>query len=439
MCGDPVTVFSLTISLRGGRNLRIVYPICCGVDVHKTFLVATIITTQGIVPSYKKKRFSTFNKSILAFKQWLIDNNCFDVCMESTGKYYIPIYNLLEDCIRVTVANPKWVAAVKGNKDDVKDSKWIGDLFRLGLVPSSFIPSKNIRILREYTRYRFKLVSCKSSEKNRFQNAFTVCNVALDAVVSDMFGKSASSITDYIVNADSFDPKHCISLLQRSLKKKADAVIESIEGFQMTDEQKARIRFVRKHLDFVNQLIADLDQVIACMVKPFESAIALLCTIPGIDRASAITIISEIGTDMSQFSSSKRLCCWAGLTPGNNQSAGKKKSVRITRAGVYLKPTLVQAAHAAVKSNTSIYYRIKYERIAKRRGKKRAIIAISRMMLTSVYHMLQTGETFNPCDLCYIDMPQELRNKQKEKALRQAAKLLIAQGVVSPEHISLPA
>ncbi len=158
--------------------------------------------------------------------------------MESTGKYYVPIYNLLEDSIRVTVANPKWVATVKGNKDDVKDSKWIGDLFRLGLVPGSFIPSKDVRILREYTRYRFKLVSCKSSEKNRFQNAFTVCNVALDAVVSDMFGKSASSITDYLVNADSFDPEHCISLLHPSLKKKADEVIESIEGFQMTGEQK---------------------------------------------------------------------------------------------------------------------------------------------------------------------------------------------------------
>lgn len=439
MCGDSVTAFSLTISLQGGRNLRIVYPICCGVDVHKTFLVATLITTQGIVPSYKKKRFSTFNNSILAFKQWLIDNNCFDVCMESTGKYYIPIYNLLEDSIRVTVANPKWVAAVKGNKDDVKDSKWIGDLFRLGLVPGSFIPSKNIRILREYTRYRFKLVSCKSSEKNRFQNAFTVCNVALDAVVSDMFGKSASSITDYLVNSDSFDPKHCISLLQRSLKKKAGEVIESIEGFQMTAEQKARIRFIRKHLDFVKQLIADLDQAIARLAAPFESAIALLCTIPGVDRNTAITIISEIGTDMSQFSSSKRLCCWAGLTPGNNQSAGKKKSVRIMRAGVYLKPALVQAAHAAVKSNSFAYYRIKYERIAKRRGKKRAIIAIARMMLTAAYHMLQTGEVFSPCDLYQVDMPVELCNKQKEKALRQAAKLLVAHGVVSPEHIALPA
>ncbi len=216
--------------------MKVVYPICCGVDVHKTFLVATIITSQGITPHYSKKRFSTFNNSILQFKQWLIENNCFDVCMESTGKYWIPVYNLLEDTIRITIANPKWVKAVKRNKDDTKDSKWIGDLFRLGLVPGSYIPNKQIRTLREYTRYRAKLVACKSSEKNRFQNAFTVCNVALDAVVSDMFGKSASAITDYLISTDTFTPEYCTSLLQKSLKKKANAVVESIEGYQMTQE-----------------------------------------------------------------------------------------------------------------------------------------------------------------------------------------------------------
>lgn len=377
--------------------MKVLYPICCGVDVHKTFLVATLIISQGITPHYFKKRFSTFNNSILQFKQWLIDNNCFDVCMESTGKYWVPIFNLLEDTIRITVANPKWVRAVKGNKDDTKDSKWIGDLFRLGLVPGSYIPDKPIRILREYTRYRSKLVSCKSSEKNRFQNAFTVCNVALDAVVSDMFGKSASSITDYLLTSDSFNPQHCSSLLQKSLKKKAATVIESIEGYQMTSEQKERIVMVRSHLDFVQKSISTLDEKLDNMIVPYESAIALLRTIPGVDRASAITIISEIGTDMSQFSSSKRLCCWAGLTPGNNESAGKKKSVRITRAGVYLKPALVQVAHAAVKSNQSPYYRLKYERIAKRRGKKRAIIAIARMILTAIFHMFSTGEVFRAC------------------------------------------
>ena len=288
--------------------MKVVYPICCGVDVHKTFLVATLITSQGITPHYEKKRFSTFNKSIRQFKQWLIDSSCFDVCMESTGKYWVPVYNLLEDTIHITVANPKWVKAIKGNKDDTKDSKWIGDLFRLGLVPGSFIPDKPIRILREYTRYRSKLVSCRSSEKNRFQNAFTVCNVALDAVVSDMFGKSASSITDYLISSDSFDPEYCSSLLQRSLKKKAYTVIESIEGYQMTQEQKERIVMVRSHLKFIEHTISTLDDKLNKMVSPYESTISLLCTIPGVDRASAITIISEIGTDMSQFTSSKRLC-----------------------------------------------------------------------------------------------------------------------------------
>jgi transposase len=415
--------------------LKVVYRICCGVDVHKKFLVATIITSDQLTPHYQKKRFSTFNNSILQFKQWLLDNNCTDVCMESTGKYWVPVFNLLEDSINVTVANPKWVRAVKGNKDDTKDSKWIGDLFRLGLVPGSFIPCKAIRIIREYTRYRFKLVACRTGEKNRFQNVFTVCNVALDAVVSDMFGRSASSITDYLINSDSFDPQICVSFLQKSLKKKADEVIESIEGYQMAPEQKSRARLISSHLEFVKNTIGKLDNMLNVLAAPYESAIQLLCTIPGVDRASAITIISEIGTDMAHFSSSKRLCCWAGLTPGNNESAGKKKSVRITRAGVYLKPALVQVAHAAVKSKDDSYYRIKYERIAKRRGKKRAIIAIARMILTAIYQMLSTGEVFNPCDLYKIDMPPELRDKQKEKALKRAVKLLISQGIIQASDI----
>jgi len=417
--------------------MKVVYPICCGVDVHKTFLVATIITSDGITPHYSKKRFSTFNKSILQFRQWLIENNCYDVCMESTGKYWTPVFNLLEDVIHVTIANPKWVKAVKGDKDDVKDSKWIGDLFRLGLVPGSYIPPKPIRILREYTRYRYKLVSCKSSEKNRFQNTFTVCNVALDAVVSDMFGKSASSITDYLISSDSFDPEYCSSLLKKSLLKKADTVIESIEGYQMTKEQKDRMLMIRSHLEFVENSIAKLDKKLDGMVAPYESAITLLRTIPGIDRTSAITIISEIGTDMSQFASSKRLCCWAGLTPSNNESAGKKKSVKISRAGVYLKPALVQVAHASVKSTKSPYYKNKYERICKRRGKKRAIIAVARMILTAIYNMFVTGEEWNPCDLYKIDMPQEMKDKQKDKAIKQAIKLLIAQGIIKDTDISV--
>ena len=415
--------------------MKVVYPTCCGVDVHKSFLVATIITSEGITPLYQKKRFSTFNNSILAFKQWLLDSQCFHVCMESTGKYWIPVYNLLEDRISVTVANPKWVKAVKGNKDDAKDSKWIGDLFRLGLVPGSFVPDKPIRVLREYTRYRSKLVSCRSSEKNRFQNIFTVCNVALDSVVSDMFGVSASAITDYILTSDTFDPSVCVSFLKRSLKGKADEVVESIEGFMMMPAQKVRALMVRGHIDYLDQRIAELDRLIDVLVAPYESVVALLRTIPGVNRTTAITIISEIGTDMSQFASSKRICSWAGLAPSNNESAGKKKSVRVSRAGVYLKPALVEAAHAAVMSNKSPYYKVKYERICKRRGRKRAIIAIARMMLAAVYHMMASGEAFNPCDLYKIDMPQDLRDANREKAIRRAKQFLISQGVVDLQQV----
>ena len=252
--------------------MKVTYQTCCGVDVHKSFLVATIIKTNGgIEPPYQKKRFSTFNNSILEFKQWLLDNNCHDVCMESTGKYWVPVFNLLEDEINVVIANPKWVKAVKGNKDDTKDSKWIGDLFRLGLVKGSYIPCKIVRILREYTRYRYKLVSCHSSEKNRYQNALTVCNVALDSVVSDIFGKSSTSIIDYLLEQSgaSINHEEIASKLLRSLKSKEDAVIESVKGYQMTDAPKYRMRLVRAHMDYITAEINDVDKMIENMISSF--------------------------------------------------------------------------------------------------------------------------------------------------------------------------
>ena len=394
--------------------MKVTFQTCCGVDVHKSFLVATIIkTSSGIEPSYQKRRFSTFNNSILEFKKWLLENECLYVCMESTGKYWIPVFNLLEDEINVTIANPKWVKAVKGNKDDTKDSKWIGDLFRLGLVRGSYIPCKKIRILREFTRYRYKLVSCRSSEKNRYQNALTVCNVALDSVVSDVFGKSSTSIIDYLLeqSGTSIDHEVIASKLLKRLKAKEDAVIESIEGYQMTDSQKYRMHLVRAHMDYITAAINDVDSEIESLIASdpdYENAVELLCTIPGVKYDSAITIISEIGIDMSQFCSSKRLCCWAGLTPGSNESAGKKKS------------------------DKSPYYKKKYESLVKRRGKKRAIIAIARMILTAIFQMLTTGETWNPCDLYKIDMPEALLEKQKQKAIKQAQKLLIREGLLPP-------
>lgn len=256
--------------------MKLTYPICCGVDVHKTFLVATIITSEYVMPHYYQKWFSTFYNGLVAFKKWLLEYDCKDVCMESTGKYWVPIWNVLEDSCHVVIANPKWVSAVKGNKDDKKDSKWIGDLFRMDLVPSSYIPSKDIRILREFARSRSKLVSMRSSEKNRFQNAFTVCNLTLDAVVSDMFGKSATDIENYLLDTDAVDPEHCVSLLRCSLKKKASDVVEAVSGFNMTPEQKERVRIVQEHFADIDHRIAQLDEIIGDLVAEYEGQISLL-------------------------------------------------------------------------------------------------------------------------------------------------------------------
>ena len=413
--------------------MKVVYPICCGIDVHKNFLVATIVSAEKApVLTYQKKRFSTFNKSLRELRDWLVANHCYDACMESTGKYWVPVFNILEQDIRVVIANPKWVRAIKGNKDDIKDSKWIGELFCFGLVKSSFVPEKPIRILREFTRYRFKLVANRASEKNRFQNGFTVCNIALDSVVSDMFGVSASGITNYLLTERNPDPSACVSFVRGSLRKKADEIVDSIEGYCLTEDQKWRMLKIREHMEYLTKSLEEIDAKVETLVKPYEPAIQLLCTIPGVERDSAITILSEIGTDMTQFSSDRRICCWAGLTPGNNQSAGKKKTVRITHAGVYLKPCLVEVAHAAVKCKSQPYYRNKFERIARRRGKKRAFIAIARMILTAIYHMLTNGELFNPSDWKHDNSSDALQNQRKE-TIRRAVKLLKQHAPLSEE------
>ena len=409
------------------------YPICCGVDVHKTFLVAVIIKDAQPKPQYIKKRFSTFNKDLLEFKKWLIANDCLFLCMESTDKYWIPVFNVLEDKINVTVANPKWVRAIQGEKDDNKDAKWIADLFRLGMVRGSYIPSKEIRILREFTRYKYKLTCLRSGEMNRYHNCLTVGNLAVDHVFSDIFGKGSQAIIDYILSTcdDDFDDDYCLSLLPNKGKRKStnEEILNAVKNSNFSTAQKTRISVVKEHLDYITNSILKLESEINSLVEPYNLYIDLLCGIPGMDRKSSIITISEISCDMSHFETQRRLCSWAGLTPTNNQSAGKKKSVKISRAGVYLKPCLVQVAHAAVKDKTNPYYAKKFERIAKRRGKKRAIIAIARMILIAIYHIIQTGEVWNPSDLQSVEMPTEVKVKLAKSDLQRAIKTLISNGI----------
>lgn len=235
----------LLLVQKGAFSMQVIYPIVCGVDVHKTFIVAVICDSTSIEPKYIRKRFSTFKNSLIDFRDWLLQHDCQNVCMESTGKYYIPVYNALEGHIsNVVVANPKWVRAVKGEKDDNKDAKWIADLFKLGMARSSFIPGKDIRILRELTRYLYKVIGIASSEKNRFQNALVVGNLRADMVFSDVFGKSASSVVDLILSNDDVTDKEILSKVHPICKASNEEILEATTHVELTSIQKARIKLI---------------------------------------------------------------------------------------------------------------------------------------------------------------------------------------------------
>lgn len=310
-------------------------------------------------------------------------------CIHRTSsKYYVPIYNALENYIsNVIVANPKWVKAIKDEKEDNKDEKWIADLFKIGLVCSYYIPSEDFRILREFTKH----TNTKISEKNRFTNALTVDNYKLAIVFCDIFGKSSQSFINIVLNTNNFSDENNISCLYKNCKSSHEDILSSISGIQFTYEQKLRINIVKEHIDYLNNQISKLNDIIDTLIAPNESYIDLLCTIPGIDRNSTISILSEINNDISQFKSHYRLTSCAGLAPRCNESVNKKKSVKISHAGVYLKPYLVEITHNNIKDKNNSYYTKKHEKLSKRRGKKRAIIAIARKNLAAIYHMFETG------------------------------------------------
>ena len=385
--------------------MKIVHPICCGVDVHKNSLVATIATTgKNNVTTYLQKTFSTLNPDLYAFLDWLLENNCYHVCMESTGKYWIPIFNILETRVKVILTHPKYVRAIKGQKTDKKDSKWIADLFKHDMVRSSFIPPADIRACRELSRYRFKLVCVKASEKNRYQNCMTVSNIGLANVLSDAFGRTAQDIMAHVLTSNIVDEEFCKGLVQKAAKKKMDKIIDSIRGCNVPTDQKFKMNEAKAHMNYLDEAIARTEVELFIRMQPYLRLIDLVVILPGIRELSAALILSEIGTDMDIFDDSGHLCSWAGLTPANNESAGKKKSTRVSRAGVFLKPLLVQCALAAIKDRSEPYFALKYQKIKKRRGHKKAIIAIARMILACIYHMLKNGEYFNPSDY------EELKN-----------------------------
>lgn len=398
--------------------LRIVYPICCGLDVHRDFVYACIASTDihGIT-SYKSHRFSTFTKGLKELLTWLLQNNCKDVCMESTGKYWIPVYNILETGCKIVLAHPKYVKAIRGKKTDKKDAKWIADLFKHDLISGSFIPPADIRQLRDLVRYQTKLTAFTTGEKNRALNCLTVSNLKLDSVFTDVFGKASSNIISHILDHPSEKITDVSAFRTKAMKATDEEVLDAIDG-EICPEQAEKLRIIREHMKSIDNCKANLLSLILEISEKYLPQINLISTVPGFTAFSAISVIAEIGVDMSVFPSSKHLCSWAGLTPINDQSAGKKKTTRIGRAGAYIKPLLIQCALAAVKSKKNFPEIVnRYSALKKRRGNKKAIIAIARVLLTIIYNVLKKNEPYNPLLYRKAEIPPEHRSVSVNEAI----------------------
>ena len=363
---------------------------CCGLDVHKTWIYGCIgITDANGRTEYKEARFSSFSKGLRELDDWLTLYSCNNVCMESAGKYWIPVFNILEKEHSVTLAHPKYTKPQKGNKTDRKDAKWICDLFMCDMIKPSFIPPPAIRHLRELVRYLRKLSNMESGEKNRAQNCLTVSNLKLDDVFSDVFGKSALSITRHIIDHPG-EPFDVAPFVDRRCKTPIEEIQSAVDG-AISREQAAKLRQCLDHIDELEAHKEKISQEIFRVVEPFSDALALLRTVPGLgsNPMTAIAVLAEIGSDMDAFPTAKHLCSWAGCCPRNDQSGGKVKCTRISRAGTYLKPLLVQVANALVKSKKHPEFGERYRRIKARRGHKKAIIAICRMLLTAIWNILK--------------------------------------------------
>ena len=391
-------------------------------DIHKTFIVACIATTdRNGVTTYKSKRFSSFTRDLRRLADWLAGNNCRDVCMESTGKYWIPVFNMLEQSCNVILAHPKYVKSIRGQKTDKKDAQWIADIFKHDLVFPSFIPPFEIRQLRDLTRYFTKLTGFTTGEKNRAQNCLTVSNIQMDQVFSDVFGKSASAIMEQLLEHPNGD-FNVAPFVHPRVKTPIPEIQAAIEG-SICFQQAEKLRLILQHLKSLQICKALLEALVDKCSSQFQAQIELVMTVPGIQLFSAISIISEIGVDMSVFPTAKQLCSWAGLVPQNDQSAGKKKTTRISRAGAYIKPLLVRCSLGAIASKNYPEIKERYTRLKKRRGHKKAIIAICRMLLTAIYAILKKAEPYDPSHYRAFDAAPVNRTLTPEQAINWMRRL----------------
>ncbi len=374
---------------------------CAGLDVHKKVVVATILVSDEPGQLLKETRsFETMTAGLLALSDWLTTYGITHVAMESTGEYWKPIYNILEENFEVWLVNAQHIKAVPGRKTDVKDSEWIAELLRYGLLKASFVPPKGQRELRELTRFRTTFIKERATLINRLQKALESANIKLASVVTNIEGVSGRAILEALIEGQA-SPAAMADLAKGRLRAKREALEQSLVG-RIQDHHRFILQELLCQIDSLDETIERFATKIEAYCRPFEDAIERLDTIPGVARETAEVIVSEIGVDMSRFPTANHLASWAGVAPANHESAGKRLSGRTTKGNQALVTALTQAAWAASHTKNT-YLSAQYRRLASRRGRKKAIVAVAHSILIIAYHLIHKQETYHDLGSNYFD------------------------------------
>jgi transposase len=381
--------------------MEVVYPRCCGLDLHKKLVVACLIV-PGVdgTPHKEIRTFGTVTDQLLSLADWLAEVGCTHVAMESTGVYWKPVYNLLEGEFALLLVNARHMKAVPGRKTDVKDCEWIAELLRHGLLTASFVPDRPQRELRELTRYRTALIQERSAEVNRLQKTLEGANIKLASVATDIMGVSGRQMLAALVGGTT-DGAALAQLAKGRLREKRPELEQALTG-RMGPHQRFLLARQLTHITFLDEQIEQVSAEIAERLRPFQEAIDRLDAIPGVGRRVAEVLIAEIGTDLSRFPTAGQLASWAGMCPGNNESAGKRKSGTTRKGSPWLRMALIEAAQAAGRTRNT-YLMAQYRRLAARRGRKKALVAVGHTILVIAYCLLSRQTAYQDLGSHYFD------------------------------------
>jgi len=380
--------------------MQVIYQRCCGLDVHKRIIIACVLEWVGSGWEKEIRQFGTMTSDLLALSDWLVHEGCTHVAMESTGVYWKPVYNILEGQFELLVVNAQHLKAVPGRKTDVRDAEWIAELLAHGLLRGGFVPPASVRELRELTRYRTSLVRDRARTINRLQKVLEAANIKLANVVSDIDGVSARLMLEALV-AGERDAQQLAGLAKGRLKDKRAQLVEALSG-RLQPHQSFLIAEELAQIDYLDGAIERLNHQVEERLRPFEQEIGWLDTIPGVNRRTAEVLWAETGGDMSRFPSARHLASWAGMCPGNNESAGKRRSGRTRKGSPWLRHCLVEAAHGAAHTKNK-YLSSQYHRIGAQRGRKKAQVAVGHSILVIAYHLLTRKQPYSDLGANYFD------------------------------------